>query len=80
MTLPYGALRTDSSSSSSNDNNDIELLSDVEMSSDLVLIETAAAADMPLAQVGHLKLAAIASSSCNNLGDDCDQELPSNLD
>ena len=67
----------DSSSSSSSDDIDVELLSDVEISSDLVVIETAAAANIPLAQVGHLKLAAIASNSCDNFGDDCDEELSS---
>ena len=63
LTLPYVRLNTGSSSSSSGDENDEEISSDLETSSDLDLIEPSGAAAVPLAKVGHQKLAAKASCS-----------------
>ena len=57
LTLPYVPLRTGSTSSSSGYNNEVEI------SSDLQVIESAAAAAVPSAKVGPQKLAAKASSS-----------------
>ena len=44
------------------------------------MMESAAAAAMPLAQVGHLKLAATASCNFNNFGNDNDVEFSINLE
>ena len=63
MTLPYVPLNTGSTSISSDDDNDMEISSDLDMSSDLEVIESSAAAAVPLAKVGHHKLAAKASCS-----------------
>ena len=54
--------------------------SDSDISSNLEAIEISAAAAVPKANVGHKKLAAIASSSLNNFGDDNDEELSSDQD
>ena len=43
-------------------------------------MESAAGTAVPWAQVGHLELAAKASSSFNNFGDDNYIELPSDLE
>ena len=63
LTLPYVPLNTGSSSSSSGDDNDVEISNDFETSSDLEVIESSAAAAVPLAKVGHQKLAAKVSCS-----------------
>ena len=52
LTLPYVRLNMGSSSSSSGDDNDVEILSDLETSSDKEVIESTAAAAVPLAKVG----------------------------
>ena len=55
LTLPYvrlNSLNTGSSSSSSGDDNDVEISSDLETSSDIEVIESTAAAAVPLAKVG----------------------------
>ena len=52
LTLPYVRLNTGSSSSSSGDDNDVEISSDLETSSDIEVIESTAAAAVPLAKVG----------------------------
>ena len=59
-----------SSSSNSGDDSDIELLNDLQTNSDSDVMETAAAAAMPLAQVDDLNLTSTTSSNFNNFGDD----------
>ena len=56
-------LNTGSSSSSSGEDNDVEISSDIETSSDLEVIASSAATAVPLAKVGYQKLAAKASCS-----------------
>ena len=73
-TEAFVPLRTGSSSSNSGD------AYDVEMSCDLEVIQSAAVAAVPSAQVGYLKSAAKASSGMNNFGDDNDEQLSSELD
>ena len=79
LTLPYVRLNTGSSSSSSGDNNDEEISSDLENSSDFEVIESSGAAAVPLAKVGHQKLAAKASCSLfkfmKSLKDSTDAEI-----
>ena len=52
LTLPYVRLNTGSSSSSSGDDNDVEVSSDLETSSNIEMIESTAAAAVPSAKVG----------------------------
>ena len=75
LILPYVPSCTGSSSSSSSRDNDVDLSSNLEISSDLEVIEPAVAAAVFFAKVGHQKLAAKASSSFNIFGDDNDVEL-----
>ena len=49
LSLPYVPLHACSSSSSSSDDNAVELLSDLKTTSDIEMMESAAAAAMPLA-------------------------------
>ena len=63
LTLPYVRLNTGSSSSSSGDDNDVEISGDLVTSSDLEVIESSGANAVPLAKVGYQKLAAKASCS-----------------
>ena len=63
LTLPYVPLNTGSSSSSSGEDNDVEISNDLETSSDLEVIESSAATALPLAKAGYQKLAAKASCS-----------------
>ena len=52
LTLPYVRLNTGSTSSSYGDDNDVEISSDLETYSDTEVIESTAAAAVPLAKVG----------------------------
>ena len=73
-------LRMGSSTSSFGDDNDLELSSGLEISSDLEVIESSAAAAVPSANIGVRKLAATSSNSFNISGDDNDEEWSSDSD
>ena len=73
-------LRMGSSTSSFGDDNDLELSSRLEISSNLEVIESSAAAAVPSANIGVRKLAATSSNSFNISGDDNDEEWSSDLD
>ena len=63
LTLPFMPLNMGSSSSSSSDDKNVKPTSDLETDSDLEVIEFSAATTVPLAKVGHQKVAAKASCS-----------------
>ena len=63
LTLPLMPLNTGSTSSRSGDDNNVEPSSDLETNSDFKLIEPLAATVLPLANVGHQKVAAKARCS-----------------